>query len=202
MHRHAQAQGMRIAILLLVLFGLIEVAVSFLVNSLALRGDGYHMLFDAAGLIPALIAAAIAERQDRALDQSFTRAAGALASAVLLLPAALALVIDGLHRIGSPEVTRTTIMILTASLGLVVNRVCLRLVPHYHDDLNIRSARVHLLGDYLNSLAVILGGLVIAWTRWFWIDGLLALGIGTFLAVQGMSFAIQALRMMRNGNGH
>jgi len=86
-------------------------------------------------------------------------------------------------RIQSPEAVKSKEMFVIATIGLVMNLVAAnKLHGHAHDDLNVRSAFLHVLGDAIASVAVIVGGLIMLYTEWYMIDallsGLIALIIG------------------------
>ena len=74
-------------------------------------------------------------------------------------------------RFWHPEAVKSKEMFIIATVGLVMNLLAARkLHGHAHDDLNVRSAFLHVLGDAIASVAVIVGGLVMLFTDWYVID--------------------------------
>jgi cobalt-zinc-cadmium efflux system protein len=70
-------------------------------------------------------------------------------------------------------------MFIIAAVGLVMNLVAAgALHQHSHDDLNVRSAFLHVIGDAAASVGVIIGGLVIYFTKWYVLDAIISVGIG------------------------
>jgi cobalt-zinc-cadmium efflux system protein len=101
------------------------------------------------------------------------------------------------HRVWAPEPVKSLEMLVIATAGLAVNLVVLLVLRGYDDhghdhdsghehaegpgDLNIRSAWLHVLGDTLSSVGVIVAGLVIWWTGWMLLDPLMSIAIGGVL---------------------
>jgi cobalt-zinc-cadmium efflux system protein len=69
-------------------------------------------------------------------------------------------------------------MFIIATIGLIMNLVAAgRLHGHSHDDLNVRSAFLHVVGDAIASVGVIIGGIIMLYTGWFIIDALISVAI-------------------------
>ncbi len=195
MHVHASPKKrLQQVFLLLLSFGMVEIVVGFLVNSLSLQGDGWHMMLDAAGVGVALFTAVFAERVTNGSERERSESIGALVIAVMLVPTAYLLIAGGIKRFLRPQEIQAAWMSVTALAGLLVNFACLKLLSrHAPGHLHVRGARLHVLGDFLNSLAVIFGGIVMVMTTAFWIDGALAVGIGVFLFTQACLLGRRAL---------
>ena len=81
-------------------------------------------------------------------------------------------------RLIHPEAVKSKEMFIIATIGLVMNLVAAsRLHGHSHDDLNVRSAFLHVLGDAIASVGVIIGGIIMLYTGWFIIDALISVAI-------------------------
>jgi cobalt-zinc-cadmium efflux system protein len=191
-HSHAlPADGinarMGIAIALNVAFVVIEGAFGFLSNSVALIADAGHNLGDVLGLICAWAAIILTRRPP---GGKFTYGLGrssvlaALTNAVLLLVACGAIGWEAALRLGSPApVAGATVMAVAAS-GIVLNGICAWMLhAGSHDDLNRRSAFVHMLGDAVISAGVLLSGGLIMLTGWNWLDPVVSLLIVAIILV-------------------
>ena len=70
-------------------------------------------------------------------------------------------------------------MMVIAAIGLAMNLLAASaLHQHSHDDLNVRSAFLHVIGDAAASVGVIVGGVLMYFWRWFFMDAIISIGIG------------------------
>lgn len=141
------------------------------------------MGFDAASVGLAYFATEYSERTHRN-DRERVERLGTAAIAVLILIAAVQLIGQGINRILHPQAIRGELVGMTAFIGLGVNLVCIVIYRKVEGGAMIRLSRAHLVGDTLNSVAVILSGVAMAWRHWYWLDGLTAVGIGFYLLGQ------------------
>lgn len=163
-------------------------------NSMALLADGWHMSSHAVAI--GLSAFAYAAARRLAKDTRFAfgtwkiEVLGGFASAVFLLGVVALMVFGSLERMLSPQPIHYREAMLVAALGLVVNLVCAVILGrahehhhhhdhqhdhHHHDDLNLKSAYVHVLADAATSVLAIValaGGWLYGWS---WLDPLMGL---------------------------
>ena len=172
----------------------VEVVGGFLANSLALLSDAGHMLTDVSSLVLSLIALQLTTR-----PVSATRTYGFYRMeilAALINGATLGLIsafifYEAYQRLKAAEAVDSLTMAGVAAIGLVANAIAAwAMLPASKENLNIRGAYLHILGDLLSSVGVLVGGLVIYFTGWHWVDPLLSVGIclvilrGAFLLVR------------------
>lgn len=165
---------MAIAVALNLSFVVIEGFFGYLSNSVALIADAGHNLGDVLGLVCAWTAMYLARRPP---GGRFTYGLGrssllaALTNAVLLLFACGAIAWEAIGRIAAPPAVVGSTVIGVASVGIVLNGVSAWLLHGgSHDDLNRRSAFIHMLGDAAVSAGVLVSGLIIVFTGWSWLD--------------------------------
>jgi cobalt-zinc-cadmium efflux system protein len=104
------------------------------------------------------------------------------------------------ERLHSPRPIRVGGMMGVALAGLAANAVVARLLHgHHHDDLNVRGAYLHVIGDLLASAAVVAGGAVIWATGWTLIDPLLGLAIGLLLLWGAGRLVRESLHVLMEG---
>lgn len=155
-----------------------EVAGGLLSGSLALLADAGHMLTDTAALALAL-AAFRASRRPETLSHSYGQhrfqVLAAFLNGAALLVIALWIAVEAVQRLFNPVPVMGGTMLAVAGLGLAVNVVAfLMLHGGDRDNLNMRGAALHVLGDLLGSVAAIVAALVIMLTGWTPIDPILS----------------------------
>ena len=188
-HGHAGRSGGRRGLLLALaitsLMMVAEIAGGILSNSLALLSDAGHMFTDSLALGLSFFAMKFADMP--ATDRKtygFYRLEilAALANGAVLVLISLYIIYEAYQRILHPEPVQSTLMLVVAVIGLVVNIAgALFLVKHHETNLNIRGAFLHIIGDAVSSVGVIIGAVIIATTGWYLVDPvlsiLIALGI-------------------------
>ncbi|HTD33247.1 MAG TPA: cation diffusion facilitator family transporter [Candidatus Elarobacter sp.] len=148
-------------------------------GSLALISDAAHVAMDVVALAIALAAAVAAKRPPtHRQTYGFARYGilAALANGGLLTAVTILIAIEAVRRFLHPELPAGALMVGIASIGLLVNvSVGVMLARGHGGDLNLRAALLHVGGDALGAVAVIVGGALILLTRAAWIDPLLSL---------------------------
>ncbi|HTZ54275.1 MAG TPA: cation diffusion facilitator family transporter [Candidatus Acidoferrum sp.] len=156
-------------------------------HSLALTTDAVHVCIDVLALAVALFAAIGATRRaNRRKTFGYGRleVLGALLNGAILLGATAVIVYQAILRFHAPVEPQGLMMTVVAAIGLVVNvAIGLGLARHQHDNHNLRAVLAHIAGDALGALAVIIGGLAIAFTGAAWIDPLLSLFVAAIIVV-------------------
>ncbi|MCA1769813.1 MAG: cation diffusion facilitator family transporter [Halomonas sp.] len=166
------------AILLTGGFMVAEVVGGIISGSLALLADAGHMLTDTAALGLAWFAAWISRRpadEKRSYGYHRVQTLAAFVNGLTLIAIVVWIAIEAIRRFLSPMEVMGTPMLVIATLGLVVNVVVFAILHGGdRDNLNIRGAALHVLGDLLGSVAAIVAALVILATGWMPIDPLLS----------------------------
>lgn len=170
-----------IGICLNIAFVIAEVASGLIYNSIALLTDAGHNLSDVAGLLLSLLAFRFAKRK---ATQTFTygykkaTVLAAFVNAVILLIAIGVLGYESINRLRSPEIVQGNVIAWVAVLGIIVNSVSAYLFfKNRKKDLNVKSAYLHLLSDALVSFGVVVTGIIIIYTKWYWLDPVIGLVI-------------------------
>lgn len=181
-------------------FMLVEAVGGVISGSLALLADAGHMLTDFAALALAWFAARVARRPaDWRRTYGFDRFAVLVAfvnGLSLVLIAAL-IVVEAIRRFAEPVEVMGPLMLAVATAGLAVNVAAFWLL-HGADrnNLNIRGAAVHVMGDLLGSVAAIAAAIVIILTGWMPIDPLLSLLVALLIVRSGVLVARDAGRIL------
>ncbi len=173
------------ALVLTVGIAVLEGVGGWLTHSLALLSDAGHMLTDVSALLLALLALWFAGRPAdprRTYGYARLEILSALLNGVLLLGITLLIVVEAILRLRDPPEVRLLPMAILAAIALVANLGALSFLHRSHT-LNARAAFLHVLGDTLSSMGVLLGAGVMAMTGWRWVDPALSLAISVVIVV-------------------
>lgn len=179
---------------LLILFA--EVIGGIVSKSLALLSDAGHMLTDVFALGLSMIAMRIGRKpSDRRATFGYQRIGllAAVINAVSLVIIALFIFYESYHRFLSPPQIHTSTMLIIAGIGLIGNILIALILGHNHKDLNIKSAWLHVLGDTLSSVGVIISGIIIYYTGWQYADPVASILIGGIVLFGGIRVVREAI---------
>ena len=185
-HNHRTGQkGLLVTLILTAVLMLVEFAGGWLSGSLALVSDAGHMLTDVLALGLALLAIRFATTPANAKKTyGFYRLEilAALLNGVTLIVLSGYIFYEAWQRFSSPTGIKSGLMIVVALAGLAVNIAGFFVLrSSSRDNLNVRGAFLHVVGDLLSSVAVIIGGLIIRFTGWLLIDPILSVLIGLMI---------------------
>jgi len=162
-----------------------EVVGGLLTGSLALLADAAHMLTDIGGLALALIAIKLGERQaNPRKTYGYYRAEilAALANAVVLIAISLYVLYEAYQRFLNPPEIESGAMLIVASIGLIVNLIGMMILRKgSNESLNMKGAYFEVLSDMLTSVGVIIAGIIMLTTGWYYADPIISAGIGLFI---------------------
>ncbi|GAA4316587.1 cation diffusion facilitator family transporter [Rufibacter sp. DG15C] len=170
---------------LTLLYLIAEVIGGIWTKSLALLADAGHMLTDVGGLAFALIAIKLAERKatpEKTFGYYRAEILAALANAVILIGISLYILYEAYLRFRNPPEVESKSMLVIASIGLVINLVGMYILRKgSNDSLNMKGAYFEVLSDMLTSIGVIVAGVIMWTTGWYYADPILSAGIGLFI---------------------
>lgn len=183
--RYRLIEKMKFAVILTVGILLLEVVGGILTNSLALLSDAGHIFADvfALGLSwVALVLSGLPPNQRKTYGYFRAEALAAVINGVTLFLVALWIFYEAIGRISSPEPVKSLEMFVVALIGLGVNViVLLKLKGATHQSLNVKSAFLHVLGDMLSSVGVIVGGIIMLVTQYYIVDPIISILIGLII---------------------
>lgn len=155
-------------------FVIAEVIGGLIYNSMSLLTDAGHNLGDVASLVISLLAFKMAAKKSNAVyTYGFkkTTVLAALANAVILFIAIGILGFESVVRLFTPQKVEGGVIAWIAAIGIVINTIsALLFLRSQKNELNARSAYLHLLADALISMGVVITGIVIIYTGWYWLD--------------------------------
>jgi len=162
-----------------------EVIGGILTKSLALLADAGHMLTDVGGLALSLFAIIITQRKasdKRTYGYYRAEILAALANAVVLIGISIYILYEAYLRFKDPPQVASKPMLVVAVIGLIINVVGMMILRKgSKDSLNMKGAYFEVLSDMLTSVGVIIAGIIMLTTGWYYADPILSACIGLFI---------------------
>ena len=184
-HNSSNIKRLLIALTLTATFMIVEVIGGILSGSLALLADAGHMLTDTMALALAAVAFRVSSRpadSKRSYGYQRFQILAAFVNGLSLLLIVGWILIEAVRRLMSPSEVMGPMMLIVASAGLLVNIIAyIVLRGGDKENLNIRGAALHVVGDLLGSVAAITAAIVIIYTAWTPIDPILSVAVALLI---------------------
>lgn len=188
-----------IGIVLNAVFVLVQATAGFITGSVALLSDASHNLSDVAALILSLMAYRLAKKRPTTTftyGYKKTTILAALTNAVVLLLAIGVLAYEAIHRLQHAQPIQGGTIAIVAGLGILINfGTAMLFFKNKDHDLNTRGAYLHLLTDALVSVGVVIAGILISYTGWYWLDGAVSLLILLVILVSTWRLLTDSVRL-------
>jgi cobalt-zinc-cadmium efflux system protein len=173
------------SVLLNLLITIVEAFGGFFSNSLALLSDALHNLGDTSAIFIAYLANLISKK-DRTDKKTFgykrIEILAALFNAIILVVIIFYLFTEAWLRIRNPQPVKSVVMFIVAVIGFLGNLFSVLLLKkHALKSINIRAAYLHLIGDTVSSVMVIVTAALIYFLNIYWIDPLVTFLLGIYL---------------------
>ncbi len=200
-HKHeVGGKNLLISILLNIVITISQVVGGIISGSLALISDALHNFSDVLSLIFSYVAHRLSRRK-ASLHHTFGyKRAGIMAAfinAMTLIIVAVVLIFEAFRRFYQPEAISAGIVIWLSVIGIVANGISVLMLKNDAEkSLNMRSAYIHLLTDTMASVAVLIGGLLMKYFGWFWVDSLLTLIIAVYLIIVGVDLLRKSTQIL------
>jgi cobalt-zinc-cadmium efflux system protein len=180
-------------------FVVAEIIGGLIYNSMALLTDAGHNASDVASLVLSLVAFKMANKKsNREYTYGFkkTTVVAALANAVILFIAIGILGFESVARLFKPEQVQGGTIAWIAGAGIIINSLSAFLFyKNRKKELNIRSAYLHLLTDALVSIGVVIAGVIMVYTNWYWLDPAIGLVIMLIIVVSAWQLLKDSFKM-------
>jgi len=176
--RPSSSRALVIAVAMTIGYAVVELIGGLWSGSLALVADCGHMVTDAAALLFSLAANKVAQRpvsERHSYGLARTEVIAAFVNSLALLAVVAWLVIEGIERVRHPVPVNGAAVVAIAGIGLSLNLVVAWVLSRHRDNLNMRAALLHVLGDLLGSVAALVAGAVIFFTGYTVVDPLLSM---------------------------
>lgn len=217
---------LKIVLVLLASYLVVEILTGFYTGSLALIADAGHMLADTFGICIALIAA-IYSKKEATPVHTFgffrTEILASFLNSIILSLLSIIIIYEAYRRIFEPLEIQSLPMIIVAIVGLLINIIGMYVLRgeyfHTHnnedevtqnkkhtnkqvietEDLNIQGAKLELLSDTIGSVGVISGGILIAITSINVIDPILSIGLSLFILPRIFNLLKKSVHILMEG---
>lgn len=187
-HEHTTVKNSKLllsSLFLTISFMIVEAVVGIYTGSLTILSDAGHMLSDAFALFLSWFALYILKKPaDSLRSYGYYRfqVIAAFINGIILLVLSLWIIVEAGIRFTKPIDLEGDTLIYIGITGLIVNMIVFYIVTRgSKDDMNIKSAILHVASDMLGSLAATISGIVIIYTGWMKIDPFLSLFISVLL---------------------
>ncbi len=200
-HSHAPAGKIKLAFFLTLIILVVEVLGGWLSHSLALLSDAGHVLTDIGALGLSWYAMKQSEKPaNEGMTFGYYRAGilAAFINGITLILITIWILSEAYSRFQYPEHVTPTWMFVSAGVGLAMN-LYLGLGMRHEENINVKSAVLHMLGDAAASAGVIIGGVIILFTHWYAIDPLLSVLIALLIARGAWTIVKQTVGVLMEG---
>ena len=200
-HKHeVKGTNLLISIVLNVVITIAQIIGGIVSGSLALISDALHNFSDVLSLVFSLVAHKLSRRK-ATINQTFglkrSELLAAFVNAATLIIVAFILIYGAINRLIDPQEIESNLVIWLALLGILVNGFSVILLKKDADhNLNMKSAYLHLLTDMMASVVVLVGGLLMKFYGWFWVDSVMTILIAIYLIVVGFDLIIRSTKML------
>lgn len=199
-HHDTKGRNLLISIVLNILITVSQVVGGIISGSLALISDALHNFSDVMSLLISYIANKYA-RKKASFDKTFgykrAEIIAAFVNAASLMIVAVYLIYEAIHRFFDPQEIKSSLVIWLAILGVIANGFSVLLLRESSkENMNMRSAYLHLITDMSASVAVLIGGLLMKYFGWFWVDSVLTLLIAIYLLFMGYDLLRSSFRVL------
>lgn len=182
-HHHGESSNLKFALLLNLIFSVIEIGGGIWSNSIAVLSDALHDFGDSLSILLALLLHYISEKKrDNNYSYGYKRFAvlGAFLSSTVLLIGSFFIVYSAILRLQSPQTVNGPFMLILAIIGVAVNSAVLFRLRK-STSLNSKAMMLHHMEDVLGWVAVLLGSILIWIFNWYIIDPVLSICISVYI---------------------
>ena len=199
-HKDLKGQKLLISILLNIVITVAQVIGGLVSGSLSLLSDALHNFSDVISLIVSYVASKLSKKK-ASINKTFgykrAEILAAFINASTLIIVAVLLIIEAVKRFKNPQEVESGLVIWLSFIAIIGNGLSVLLLrKDAKNNINMRSAHLHLLTDMLASVAVLIGGLLMKYYQLFWVDSLLTLLIALYLIWVGYDLLKTSTRML------
>ncbi len=194
---------LKLSIILTGLIFVAELVGGYMTNSLALMSDAAHVFMDVFALTLSLFAIYISKlpaNEKRTFGLHRVEVFVAFVNSLTILFVTGYIFYKAYLRFANPEPVESVGMGVVAVIGLVVNLlVAIWLMRYAKSDLNVKSAFLHVVGDAMASVGVIIASIVIYYTGWYVVDPIISVMIGCIILYGSVRIIAESSHILLEG---
>ncbi|HUW91673.1 MAG TPA: cation diffusion facilitator family transporter [Bacteroidales bacterium] len=201
-HRHHEVSGKNLGFAILLNAGItIAQAIGGIISgSMALLSDAAHNFSDVLSMVISYLANRLSKR-DATEKQTFgfrrSEILAAFINSATLIIISVIILFEAIQRLINPVTISANLVIWLAIAGILVNGISVLFIRNdSHENMNMKSVYLHLFGDMLTSVAVLLGGLAMKYLQWFWTDSVFSMVIAIYLLYMSWGIFRSSLRII------
>ena len=199
-HTDMKDRNLFISILLNIVITAAQIVGGLISGSLALLSDALHNFSDVLSLVVSYVASKLSKKK-ASLNRTFgfkrAEILAAFVNASTLVIVAFILIKEAIHRFTDPQTIESNLVIWLSLIAIIANGLSVILLKKDSgNNINIRSAYLHLLTDMLASVAVLIGGLLMKYYQVYWVDSVLTLLIAVYLIWVGYDLLKTSTKML------
>ncbi len=201
-HQHREVSGKNLGFAILLNTGItIAQAIGGIISgSMALLSDAAHNFSDVLSMVISYLANRLSKREATEKQTFGFRRSEILAafinSATLIIISVIIL-FEAVQRLISPVAISAGLVIWLALAGILANGISVLFIRNdSHANMNMKSVYLHLVGDMLTSVVVLLGGLAMKYLKWYWTDSVFSMAIAVYLLYMSWGIFRSSLRII------
>lgn len=201
-HHHGTGNFLKWSSAATAVFVVVELVAGVRSGSIALMSDAGHNFSDALALVLATFGYYLQFKPADDVKTFGYHRAGVLAAfvnALTLVVIALAIFYEAAQRLMHPVPVQSGVMLVIAALALVLNGAIMLGLSRDKSDLNVRAAFIHMLGDAVGAVGIIIGALIIRWTGWQQVDPILSILIAGMIIWSAWDIIHESLNVLLEG---
>ena len=199
-HKDLKGRNLLISIFLNIVITLSQVIGGIISGSLALLSDALHNFSDVLSLIISYIASFLGKKKASSLKTfGYKRAEiiAAFVNAATLIVVAVVLMKEAVERLLEPQEIESNLVIWLSLIGIAANGFSVLLLKKdSKENMNMKSAYLHLLTDMMASVAVLMGGILMKFYQVYWVDAVLTMAIGIYLIYMGYDLLKESTKIL------
>lgn len=199
-HPNVKGRNLGISIILNIVITVAQVIGGLVSGSLSLLSDALHNFSDVISLIISYIATVLSKKKastNKTFGYKRAEIIAAFVNSASLIVVAIILIKEAVERFMNPQVIESTLVIWLSLIAIAGNGFSVLLLKKdANTNMNMKSAYIHLVTDMLASVAVLIGGLLMLYFKWYWVDPALTLAIAMYLIYMGYDLLKDSTRVL------
>lgn len=199
-HNDLKGRNLLISIALNIVITVSQVVGGIISGSLALLSDALHNFSDVLSLIISYVATLLGQKKaskNRTFGYKRAEILAAFINAATLMVVAVILMIEAVERFLEPQEIESNLVIWLSLIAILGNGFSVLLLKKDSDDnMNMKSAYLHLLTDMMASVAVLIGGVLMKYYQIFWVDAVLTMAIALYLVYMGYDLLKESTKVL------